>query len=281
MRSAGVSSLAGVSGPRGTAFAGSRAVGGVGAYGAGGFHSWRRRRDTGRGGFNAHGGYHNGWAHGYWNGNYAGGWGWNNGWGMGRASGLRARALDWATVPGLAGGSRPGASARRSTAWAICPITTPIGVSQPDDGLSLPIIAEVIDVSAPPPSREEAARPARSRNSDAAREAFHQGDFASCTQQTDGAIKQLPNDPAIHEFRARVASFAAFGRYEEGRGEASTPFSPVGPGLGLVNSEAKPLFRRRRLHSPASSPRGLLRRAPRLRSGQIRAGVSLPDPGPQ
>ena len=39
---------------------------------------------------------------------------------------------------------------------------------------------------------------------DAARQAFHQGDYAGALASTDKALAALPNDPIIHEFRALV-----------------------------------------------------------------------------
>src|SRR5262249_49187706 len=48
---------------------------------------------------------------------------------------------------------------------------------------------------------------------DAARNAFKQGDFASALVQTDAALKQIPGDTSLHEFRG-LCLFAQM-RYDE------------------------------------------------------------------
>ncbi len=130
----GRENLGAVSGPRGTAVGGSRSVGGIGQEGAfgaterGGVAAGPGGAVAGRGyygasafrpyGYNAYGGYHSGWVHGYWNGHNDAAWGWRNPYWGGLAPGASA----W----GWAGACRPGASARPSTGWAICRTPTPI-----------------------------------------------------------------------------------------------------------------------------------------------------------
>ncbi len=62
---------------------------------------------------------------------------------------------------------------------------------------------------------------------DSAREAFHSGDYTTALNLTDQALKQTPNDPMLHEFRATC--LFALRRYDE----AAVPFYTVlsaGPG---------------------------------------------------
>ncbi len=51
-------------------------------------------------GFNAYGGYHNGWVHGYWGGHNAAAWGWRNPY-WGAAGATEAGAWAWALGLGL------------------------------------------------------------------------------------------------------------------------------------------------------------------------------------
>ncbi len=76
----------------------------------------------------------------------------------------------------------------------------------------------------PPPA--EVADPAIAKF-DAAREAFRNGDYAGALRLTDEALKVLPNDATLHEFRALVL-FAA-GKYDLASGPLYAVLS-VGPG---------------------------------------------------
>ena len=62
---------------------------------------------------------------------------------------------------------------------------------------------------------------------DAARNAFKQGDFASALGQTDAALKQIPSDTALHEFRGLC--LFALGRYDEA---AATLYAVLAAGPG-------------------------------------------------
>jgi hypothetical protein len=62
---------------------------------------------------------------------------------------------------------------------------------------------------------------------DAAREAFKAGDYAQALKQTDEALKTLPNDAAIHEFRALC--FFAQKQYDQAAGVLYAVLS-AGPG---------------------------------------------------
>jgi tetratricopeptide (TPR) repeat protein len=78
--------------------------------------------------------------------------------------------------------------------------------------------------STPPP--DEVANPAIAKF-DSARAAFGTGDYATALRLTDEALKVLPNDATLHEFRALVL-FAA-GKYDLAAGPLYAVLS-VGPG---------------------------------------------------
>src|SRR5262249_42065208 len=78
--------------------------------------------------------------------------------------------------------------------------------------------------SAPPPA--EVANPAIAKF-DAARAAFGNGDYAGALLLTDEALKVLPNDATLHEFRALV--LFAVGKYDLAAGTLYAVLA-VGPG---------------------------------------------------
>ena len=78
--------------------------------------------------------------------------------------------------------------------------------------------------SAPPPA--EVADPAVAKF-DSARAAFGTGDYAGALKLTDEALKVLPNDATLHEFRALV--LFAVGKYDLAAGPLYAVLS-VGPG---------------------------------------------------
>src|SRR5262249_40210629 len=78
--------------------------------------------------------------------------------------------------------------------------------------------------SAPPPA--EVANPAIAKF-DAARAAFGNGDYAGALQLTDEALKVLPNDATLHEFRALV--LFAVGKYDLA---ATTRYPVLAAGTG-------------------------------------------------
>jgi tetratricopeptide (TPR) repeat protein len=78
--------------------------------------------------------------------------------------------------------------------------------------------------SAPPPT--DVAEPAVAKF-DSARAAFGKGDYAGALQLTDEALKVLPNDATLHEFRALV--LFAVGKYDLAAGPLYAVLS-VGPG---------------------------------------------------
>jgi tetratricopeptide (TPR) repeat protein len=175
----------------------------------------------------AYGGYHAGWLNGYWHGYHANNnWGWGR-FGLGVAAGVTAWALGSAYYTW-------GCSSYANPYYYAEPVAQPIVIEQfTSDGVqqtvSVPAMAydysQPLDTeSAPPPA--EVADPAVAKF-DAAREAFRSGDYARSLQLADEALKVLPNDATLHEFRALVL-FAA-GKYDLAAGPLYAVLS-VGPG---------------------------------------------------
>jgi tetratricopeptide (TPR) repeat protein len=181
-----------------------------------GVNGWRG--NAWRNGYYA--GFHNGWVHGYWAGAATGwgGWGWGYpGIGLGFGYGLGTGLAFWSMGSALyntAGG------------WGYMPYYNPyyygpvVAASAPVYDYSAPI-----DTMAAAPD-EAVAQPAVS-TFDQARAAFQAGNYDQALQLTDQALKALPADETIHEFRAQV--LFALGRYDEA---AATLYSvlAVGPG---------------------------------------------------
>jgi tetratricopeptide (TPR) repeat protein len=97
--------------------------------------------------------------------------------------------------------------------------------------------AQPINASAPPP--EEAVTTQAMSTFDQARDAFRQGDYPRALDLTDQSLRQVPNDPTLHEFRA--LTLYALGRYDEAAASLYAVLS-VGPGwdwstlIGLYGS---------------------------------------------
>jgi tetratricopeptide (TPR) repeat protein len=179
---------------------GAAAVRPYGAEGAWGWHN------------PAHAAYHSGWVHGYWNGHYPGwGWGWG-GYGAGLATGLAAWGLGSALYSG----------------WGYMPYYNPYyAFAAPVTGVQQPVYdySQPIETSAAPPD-SSVTEPALTAF-DEAREAFQAGDYNRALGLTDQALKAMPNDSAIHEFRALV--LFALQRYGEAAAALYGVLS-VGPG---------------------------------------------------
>jgi tetratricopeptide (TPR) repeat protein len=172
-------------------------------------------------------GYHRGWANGYWHG-YHNSTNWN--WGsfaLGAVAGVTAWGLGSAYYSwGYAPYANP--------YYATEVMTQPIVVEQAAAGgatqyVSVPAAfydySRPIDTQAPPPE-PAVADPAVARF-DEGRAAFNAGDYITALQRTDEAIKTLPNDATLHEFRG-LALFA-LKKYEQ----AAVPLYAVlsvGPG---------------------------------------------------
>src|SRR5262249_37464873 len=85
--------------------------------------------------------------------------------------------------------------------------------------------SQPLDTQSAPPA-EEVADPAIAKF-DSGREAFRTGDYASALRLTDEALKTLPNDATLHEFRALV--LFAVKQYEQAASPLYAVLS-VGPG---------------------------------------------------
>jgi uncharacterized protein (TIGR03066 family) len=196
------------------------------------------------------GGYWNGWAHGWANGYnrgfWNGGWGgyWHGGYGgyWGRpwyaapiAWGLGAWALGSVMYnSGYASYSNPYYEDGGDTA-AYYDYSQPITVinQQPDAVAETAAVASdpaaavdpaVTAANVPPPSPEIQEGTA---HMDLARDAFKNGDYAGAMRELDVAIKALPRDAALHEFRALV--FFAMKDYKQA---AATLYAVLSAGPG-------------------------------------------------
>ena len=239
-------------------------------------------------------GYHQGWVHGYWNGHYPGGWGWRGGYGYpgyGYWGGYGGGAWDmaafgWGLGSGLGMGLGMGMGYGLSS-WLFGPMLYNWGYSNysnPYYGAAAtagrttvvqqPIIydySQPINATAPPP--DESVTNQAMSTFDQAREAFKQGDYTSALDLTDQALRQMPNDPTLHEFRA-LALFA-LGRYDEAAAALYAVLS-VGPGLGLVDPDQS-VRQPRDLHAAAPGPGSYVTQNPELGGGPLRPRLSLPD----
>lgn len=196
-------------------------------------------------------GYWNGWAHGYYHGYMNGGWGgyWHGGYGgyWGRpwyaapiAWGLGAWALGSIMYSsGYAAYSNPYYAAS-SAAPAYYDYSQPITVinQQADpyastggvsDGGAVGTITGV-DTSNSNASSAPAVSPEIQEGTthmNQARDAFRTGDYAKATSEIDTAIKSLPKDAALHEFRALI--FFATKDYKQA---AATLYAVLSAGPG-------------------------------------------------
>ena len=133
-----------------------------------------------------------------------GGWGWGYG-GWGGYGGYGGGLLGWG-LPSWSLGTWPyeyGYYVYTNPYYAGIP--TQVANSPYDYSQPIPV-----DNSTPPP---QTALDAARSHFDAARAAFKGGDYAAALAEIDQAIKNLPNDPDLHEFRA--LTLFALGRYTE------------------------------------------------------------------
>ena len=223
----------------------------------------------------AYWGYHQGWANGYWHGYHDNSnWGWGS-FALGAATGVTAWALgssfyNW----GYASYANP--------YYAETAVAQPIVIEQTVAGgepqtVTVPAYtydySQPIDTqSAPPP--EEVASPAVAKF-DSARAAFGTGDYAGALKLTDEALKVLPNDATLHEFRALV--LFAVGKYDLAAGPLYAVLS-VGPGwdwttmAGLYPNIDVYTSQLRKLEA-------FVCRESEFHGRPFRAGLPLPDPG--
>jgi hypothetical protein len=175
-------------------------------------------------GYNAYGGYHAGWVHGYWNGHNDAAWGWRNpywgagGWGLGIGMGLGWGLSSWGYGSSLYG-------------MGYMPYSNPYDYGAGSVGAGQPVMSAPYDYSQPidttsAPADAAVANPAMALF-DAGRASFRQGDYAGALKQTDEALATLPNDTTLHEFRALC--LFALGRYDEAAATLYAVLS-VGPG---------------------------------------------------
>jgi len=172
---------------------------------------------------NPYAAYHRGWVNGYWNGNYNSNW-----------SNFGNSALGWGVGIGVAAwGIGSLFNSWGYSSFANPYYAAPVVVQQPAVVVAQPVVPQTVvydysrplDLSSPPPP-EDVANQAVSAF-DSGRAAFKAGDYAQALSFGDQAVKQMPNDPMLHEFRAFC--LLALGRYDE----ASVPLYTVlsaGPG---------------------------------------------------
>jgi tetratricopeptide (TPR) repeat protein len=166
----------------------------------------------------AYGSYHAGWTNGYWHGNAN-----NLGWGAVAALtpwGLGSALYGWGyssySNPYYYNAAEPVVYQQTSAngeEQTVSVQPTNYDYSQP------------LDTQSPPPT-EDVANPAVAKF-DQARPAFGTGDYATALKLTDEALKSLPNDATLHEFRALI--FFAIGKYNLAAGPLYAVLS-VGPG---------------------------------------------------
>jgi tetratricopeptide (TPR) repeat protein len=200
----------------------------------------------GAGWHNNYMGYHSGWVHGYWNGHNPGGFGWRpygyGGYGNSGFGGFGG-GLGFGLGMGLGWGL---------SSWMMGPMLNNWGYSNYNNpyygagyGGAGGVVAQqpgFYDYSQP--IDPQTAQPDQTVSNqaistfDTAREAFKAGDYAKALDLVNQAIKVMPNDPTLHEFRAQT--FFAMGRYDD----AAVPLYAVlssGPGwdwttlIGLYN----------------------------------------------
>lgn len=149
--------------------------------------------------------YHQNWVHGYWIGHYAGGLGW--------------RSLE-SGEPGFQG-ARAGGEPRIGLGWGLSswlfgPMLYSYGYfpyTNPYDRASKVVgrrpaardYSEPIDVQNAPPAN--AVTDLAAGTFENAREAFKRGDHSLALELVDRALNDMPDEPALHEFRA-LALFA-------------------------------------------------------------------------
>jgi len=183
---------------------------------------------SGFGWHNPYWGYHQGWMHGYWNGHYPGGWGWNNYWGGypgywwgGFGLGLGA-GLGWGLSPWLFG--------PMLYDWGYASYYNPYyDIAYPPAVVAAqPLVYDYSQpLSAASQAPDETVMTQATSAFDSAREAFKSGDYARALDLADQCLKQTPNDPALHEFRALV--LFVLKRYDEAAAALYAVLS-VGPG---------------------------------------------------
>ncbi|WP_206107762.1 tetratricopeptide repeat protein [Paludisphaera rhizosphaerae] len=157
------------------------------------------------------------------------GWGWGSGLGWGLGSGLGWGLSSWAYGPML----YDWGYSSYMNPYYVVPQTV-IVEQQPAYDYSQPINP----ATAPP---DETVVNSADGLFDKGRQAFKDGMYGAALDLTDQALRQLPNDPTLHEFRA--LSLFAMNRYDDAAA-ALYPVLTLGPGwdwatlIGFYNDDA-------------------------------------------
>jgi len=192
------------------------------------FNNLNVAHQTGFGWHNPYWGYHQGWMHGYWNGHYPGGWGWNGYWGG--YPGYWSGGFGWGLGLGMGWGLSPWLFGPMLYDWGYAPYYNPYyDIAYPPAVVATqPAIYDYSQpISAGVQAPDETLMNQATTTFDAAREAFKAGDYARALDLADQTLKQTPQDPALHEFRA--AALFALKRYDEAAAALYAVLS-VGPG---------------------------------------------------
>jgi hypothetical protein len=188
-----------------------------GGWGGAGYGWGGRPSYAGWSGASPYAAYHRGWVNGYWNAHNSG-WGWGNsalGWGVGigvAAWGVGSLFNSW------------GYSSFVNPYYAAQPVV----VQNPAVVVQQPIAYDYsrpIDVASAPPAQSVIDQ--AGATFDSARAAFQAADYQQALSSADQALRQTPNDPILHEFRAMC--LFGLGRYDEAAAPLYTVLS-VGPG---------------------------------------------------
>ena len=182
--------------------------------------------------------WNNGWHHGYWGGSHWGaGWGGAAGWGLGYGMGYRRGYWNgFYNRPWFAASAMYGMGA-----WALGSVFYDSGygvygnpyytsgAGYYDYSQPIQVVAQntaqvdlTADDAAPPPEVL-----ASQSHVDVARDSFAAGNYAIAGKEIDLAIKELPTDAALHEFRALV--YFATADYTKAAGALYAVLS-AGPG---------------------------------------------------
>jgi len=192
------------------------------------FNNLNLAHQSGFGWNNPYWGSHQGWMHGYWNGHYPGGWGWNNHWGG--YPGYWWGGFGWGLGAGLGWGLSPWLFGPMLYDWGYASYYNPYyDIAYPPAVVaSQPLVYDYSQpISAAGQAPDETVMTQATSTFDGAREAFKAGDYAHALDLADQSLKQTPNDPALHEFRALV--LFALKRYDEAAAALYAVLS-VGPG---------------------------------------------------
>ena len=176
------------------------------------YNNWQHGNWNGNWNHPGGSGYWNGYAHGYAHGYWNGGWGgyWHGGYGGYWGRPWYASPITWGLGAWAVGSVMydSGYATYSNPYYVAASTPAYYDYSQPITVINQqPAAASVADPTSPdapaepPPSPEIQAGTA---HMDLAREAFKNGDYPAAMQEIDVAIKSLPRDAALHEFRALV-----------------------------------------------------------------------------